>query len=671
MPITFTFKRAITSSGSAAAVSTTINTAPVPLPAISIIPPSISGESDDPLDAFMRTIEVVPPSKLTRGEICETTAGDDDDNDDDDTFSGAATTSSRHKRARVLDTTATTTTTTATNDGEESDVDISSGEWESKVSSSTSVSGHYSVTPLLPVVNTSSTGNDNLDHVTVLAPLPLVSPQQQTTSLSDEWTQMRVELTPNQFVSFSPAQSWSQINGLPTALITAAIAKGLSAPTPIQTALIPFLLAGIDACAVAPTGSGKTASFLLPLLAAAGAACAVGAIGGGPIALILSPTRELAAQIATLARQLSRAAAAASEVSGRSGGGGGGGGDGLNSGLSPALNIALLSGGASVWEQALSLRTASIAIGTPGRIVALARGAPRAPLILSRITYLVLDEADRLLDLGFGPAVRSILSAATAPGRVTAFVTATMPQHARALAVTALAPSRKVSIIVSAGGGGGGNIDSGGGVKSGDVLAHHEAVITRGGDAGKLNFILDTLPMLIARAYAYDSESAIDASDIKRVIIFVNSHVNADTLANTLSKVSRVSDALGRGGGGGGGGGGCVMALHGGMDQPSRDISLRAFRNGTCLALIATDVAARGIDIPGIALVISADPPRVSDALVHRVGRAGRVGAGGIRAHGLVISLIDERDKNGARIVMNVLKAGGHNVGVDLTLACR
>ena len=678
MPITFTFKRTAPGAPSATTSGAAVLVPPALPP--SIAPVSIDG--DDPLDVYMRGVAATSttasaasaPTNLLRGEIC--TADDSFAelvvNDDGGSPSHKRVFGGSNKRARTTNN--DDGDVTAKDDGDASDFEFDSSELPAS-------SSHYDVTPLLRGAGVASLVDETAAWPCCLAPLAAfddvggggvgagagagagrgVGPT--------SWASLLVDLTPP-FPSFwvsppLPIHSWSQIRGLPPALTAAAVARGLSAPTPVQSALLPLLLAGLDVCGVAPTGSGKTAAFLLPLLAAAAAARAAGAgaaKAGRSTVLIINPTRELAAQTAGLARQLARAAAAAAAADV------GGGENVADAGLSPALGIALLSGGASAWDQEVALRSAAVAVGTPGRIIALARGA-RAPLFLPGITHLVLDEADRLLDMGFGPTVRSIVSAACAPGRVTALLTATLPPSARALAAAALAASRTITVNVRAERGGGA-------LAARSALASHEAVITRGGDAGKVSFIVQELPSLIARAYAYDADvslegadAAADAAALRRVIIFVNSHANAEALGTSLSRAPRVIGVFGSSisvTASASVSASAVAVLHGGMDQASRDAALRGFRTGVSRCLVATDVAARGLDVPGVALVISADVPRGADALVHRAGRAGRTGAGGGRTRGLVISLIDGRDAAGARVVSSVLRSGGHFLGADL-----
>ncbi len=337
-------------------------------------------------------------------------------------------------------------------------------------------------------------------------------------------------------------QSFADL-GVSSAVARALSARGLTAPFPVQSAVIPDVLAGRDVLVRSPTGSGKTLAFGLPMvdrIEADAPRCA---------GLVLVPTRELAAQIVEELRDVCAAR---------------------------ALSIASVYGGVGIERQAKLARRAHIVVATPGRLEDLiGRGAVR----LDRVRILVLDEADRMLDMGFRPPVERIVAQVPAD-RQTLFLSATLAGEAGRLAQEHTRDARR----------------------------HEQELPKR--DSGRVEH----------RFEAVEREDRIDllvealrAEHGSRSLVFVRTKRGADRLVKRLK--AHGVDAL---------------AMHGDKSQSQREKALARFDSGRLDALVATDVAARGIDVDGITHVINFDAPEDRDTYVHRVGRTGRAGRSGI-----------------------------------------
>ncbi|HEY4346199.1 MAG TPA: DEAD/DEAH box helicase [Gaiellaceae bacterium] len=329
-----------------------------------------------------------------------------------------------------------------------------------------------------------------------------------------------------------------------SAPVVQALAKrGITAPFAVQSLVLPDGLAGMDILAASPTGSGKTIAFGIPLVER------IAGAGGHPSALVLVPTRELASQVVGEIGPLAQAR---------------------------KLRVAAVYGGASLGMQAKQARTAEILVATPGRLNDLIE---RRMVSLSGVRVLVLDEADRMLDMGFRPQVDRIL-AGVPRNRQTMLFSATLDGPVAELArtyttnaikVRADAPEEKLP----------GEID------------HEFHPVTAD---GKLASLADHLKR-----------------DRGLALVFVRTKHGADKLARKLSREHNQHAAV----------------MHGNMSQNARERSLAQFESGRVTTLIATDVAARGLDIDDITHVINFDPPRTEDDYVHRVGRTGRAGRSG------------------------------------------
>jgi len=331
---------------------------------------------------------------------------------------------------------------------------------------------------------------------------------------------------------------------------------GFVAMTPIQAGCIPPLLAGKDVVGESQTGSGKTAAFVLPLLQHA----VLDARELG--ALILCPTRELSAQVARELRKLGR---------------------GLK-----GLGVVVLSGGQPLRDQTAALtKGVHIAVGTPGRVL---DHLQRRTLKVHRVTRVVLDEADRMLEMGFLEDVAKILKSLP-PERQTAFFSATFPESIAALSERFQKDPVRVSI-------------AGDSAEKPDI---RQWVVHTTEDQKRqtLRWLLQTHP----------HESAL---------VFTNLKATVAELEQTLAAA-----------------GSSVASLHGDLEQFDRDRVLAKFRNGSTRVLIATDVAARGIDLDRLDLVVNFDLPRQAETYVHRIGRTGRAGN-----TGLAIALCTPKDQH-------------------------
>src|SRR2546430_3847395 len=334
--------------------------------------------------------------------------------------------------------------------------------------------------------------------------------------------------------------------GLSPELLQAITDTGYTTPTPIQEQAIPVVTQGRDVLGCAQTGTGKTASFALPMIdkLAAGRARA-----RMPRSLILEPTRELATQVA-----------ASFEIYGKH----------------HRLTTALLIGGESFVDQERKLdRGVDVLIATPGRLLDL---YGRGKILLSDVRILVIDEADRMLDMGFIPDVERIVGLLP-KRRQTLFFSATMPPEIRRLGDAFLDDPVAISVTPPT---------------SPAATVAQSLVIVAASDKR------DALRRLIA------------SEEVKNALIFCNRKRDVDILQRSLTRHGL--DAA---------------ALHGDMPQPKRTETLERFKNGEIRLLVASDVAARGLDIQGLSHVFCFDVPYHAEDYVHRIGRTGRAGRQG------------------------------------------
>jgi superfamily II DNA/RNA helicase len=348
--------------------------------------------------------------------------------------------------------------------------------------------------------------------------------------------------------------------GLSDKVIAAVAAAGYSTPTPIQEQAIPHVLARRDVLGIAQTGTGKTAAFVLPMLTLLEKGRARARM---PRTLILEPTRELAAQVKENFDKY---------------------------GAGQKLNVALVIGGVSFGDQDTKLtRGVDVLIATPGRLL---DHTERGGLLLTGVELLVIDEADRMLDMGFIPDIERICKLVPFT-RQTLFFTATMPTEIRRITEAFLHNPQRVEVSKPA--------TTAATVTQFAVSAGRETHQKR-----------DLLRQLIR-----------SAPDFKNAIIFCNRKREVAVLHKSL-----VKHGFG------------AVALHGDLDQPARMAALEQFRKGEMPLLVASDVAARGLDIPEVSHVFNFDVPHHPDDYVHRVGRTGRAGRSGT-----AISLVSPADE--------------------------
>ena len=385
----------------------------------------------------------------------------------------------------------------------------------------------------------------------------------------------------------NPLRAWSEAQ-LPSPLLQAVNAMGYKEPSPIQRQSIPIGLAYRDVIGIAETGSGKTAAFVLPLLAyllRLPASFIARCADEGPLAVVLAPTRELAQQIDEECIKLS---------------------------AYTSFATACVVGGVAIEEQSVRLRAGvHVVIGTPGRMVdCIASNF----LVLNQCGYVVLDEADRMIDMGFEGQVRTVLdamggllksedeeaaekqlSAAAATAgqltadsrsliRVTAMFSATMPPEVERIAKSYL---------------------------------RHPAIIKIGDeDSGKNKRIEQRVALLSEpqkKTRIVDELRRLNLSRDDKAIVFVNAKKQADVIGRVLESAGINVDVL-----------------HGGKGQDQREETLEGFRRGTFRVLVATDVAGRGLDIPDVSHVFNYDCPSKIENYCHRIGRTGRAGKSGI-----------------------------------------
>lgn len=348
--------------------------------------------------------------------------------------------------------------------------------------------------------------------------------------------------------------------GLTGSIQKALTDEGYTDPTPIQSKVIPVMMAGNDIVGIAQTGTGKTAAFVLPLLNRIAERkerpeakhCS---------ALILAPTRELASQIAESVRTYGR---------------------------HMRVSVTVVVGGVKPFGQIKALaKGVDIVVATPGRLL---DHMNTGVVHLKNTHTVVLDEADQMMDLGFMPAIRKIL-AKLPKERQTALLSATMPKQIRALANDFLSNPTEISVAPTS--------------RPIERIAQKVIHLDRSRKRAALTNLLK-------------------AKDVDRAIVFTRTKRGADKVSDHLEKAGLNS-----------------AAIHGNKSQNQRERVLDAFRRGRVNILVATDIAARGIDIDDVSHVINFELPNVPEAYVHRIGRTARAGKSGI-----AISLCDHEERS-------------------------
>ncbi len=358
--------------------------------------------------------------------------------------------------------------------------------------------------------------------------------------------------------------------GLPAPILKALAAEGYENPTPIQEQSIPHLLAGSDLLGVAQTGTGKTAAFALPMLThlnkinrqAGPRACR---------ALVLAPTRELASQIqasfATYGKFL-------------------------------RITSTVVFGGVPIGKQIRAVANGiDVVVATPGRLLDL---MDQRALTLGEVELFVLDEADRMLDMGFVRDIKRILTKLPAR-RQTLFFSATMPKEIADLASSMLTKPVQVAVTPVA--------------STVDRIAQHIIFCPTRQKQAVLHKLLED-------------------SKIERAVVFSRTKHGADRIAKHLAAAGIPADAI-----------------HGNKSQGQRERAMAAFRSGKSRLLIATDIAARGIDVDGVTHVINFDLPNIAESYVHRIGRTARAGA-----DGEAISMVADDERSYLRDIERLIR---------------
>ncbi|KQZ04723.1 DEAD/DEAH box helicase [Caulobacter sp. Root1455] len=338
--------------------------------------------------------------------------------------------------------------------------------------------------------------------------------------------------------------------GLSPTTLQAVADTGYTTATPIQAAAIPVALAGQDVLGIAQTGTGKTAAFTLPLIDKLMNGRAKARM---PRALVIAPTRELADQVASSFEKYAKGT---------------------------KLSWALLIGGVSFGDQEKKLdRGVDVLIATPGRLL---DHFERGKLLMTGVQFLVVDEADRMLDMGFIPDIERIFKM-TPPKKQTLFFSATMPPEITRLTKQFLKDPVRIE-------------------------AARPATTNE-----NITQLMIKVPSSDPKAKRLALRALIEKAQIETGIVFCNRKTEVDVVAKSLK--SHGFDAA---------------AIHGDLDQSQRMKTLAAFRDGSLKILVASDVAARGLDIPAVSHVFNYDVPHHADDYVHRIGRTGRAGRSGI-----------------------------------------
>ena len=390
---------------------------------------------------------------------------------------------------------------------------------------------------------------------------------------------------------------------LPSAIATtfSSIIQNFDSPSAIQAIAWPYLLSGRDAVGIAETGSGKTLAFAIPLVAKLmvlkGTKKEGSASGNGKQintriqAVVITPTRELAIQVFEQIEKIVKSAA-------------------------PSLKVACIYGGVDKDKQRRSL-PANIVVATPGRLKDF---MDEGSASMRKLKYLVLDEADRMLDKGFEDDIRQIIGQMpTSKKRQTTMFTATWPRNIRRLATIFMREPVKITIGVA-------DSDNSAQPKANPKIKQRVEVIQPHDKEQRLFQLLNQLQR---------GEKSKD-----RVLVFC-------LYKKEAVRIERFVRSRGF----------KVAGIHGDMSQRDRLASLEAFKTGTVSLLVATDVAARGLDIPNVKAVINVTFPLTSEDYVHRIGRTGRAGS-----DGLSITLFTEHDKALSGSLINVLRAANQEV---------
>jgi superfamily II DNA/RNA helicase len=369
--------------------------------------------------------------------------------------------------------------------------------------------------------------------------------------------------------------------GLSPEVLKAVTDAGYDTPTPIQAQAIPVALAGRDVLGIAQTGTGKTAAFTLPMIDRLAAGRSKARM---PRSLVIAPTRELADQVAASFEKYAK---------------------GRN------LSWALLIGGVSFADQERKLdRGVDVLIATPGRLL---DHFERGKLLLTGVQIMVVDEADRMLDMGFIPDIERIFKLTPAK-KQTLFFSATMPPEITRLTAQFLNEPVRIEASRPA--------------TTGENIIQY----------------LARIPSADPKAKRLALRALVERADVKNGIVFCNRKSEVDVVAKSLK--AHGFDAA---------------AIHGDLDQSVRTRTLDNFRKGELRLLVASDVAARGLDIPDVSHVFNYDVPHHADDYVHRIGRTGRAGRSG-----QTFMIVTPADNRGLDKVLKLIGKAPQDVLLDL-----
>ncbi len=381
-----------------------------------------------------------------------------------------------------------------------------------------------------------------------------------------------------------PLRTWIQA-GLPTVVVKVLKERGFEAPLPIQSQAIPVIMGGRDCLAVAKTGSGKTMSFVLPMLRHIKDQPPL-AKGDGPIAMVMAPTRELVQQIGKEIKMVAKT---------------------LGMRCTPVF------GGSGIASQIADLKRGSeIVVCTPGRMIDILASGNKSVSNLSRVTYLVMDEADRMFDMGFEPQISRIVSNIR-PDRQTVLFSATFPKPVEKLAKEILVDPVEIQM-------------GGRSVVNPDITQ----MVEIRPESERFLRLLQLLGEWNGKG---------------KILVFVGSQDRCDMLFTDL-----VSSGY------------PCLSLHGGKDQDDRESTIADFKSDVCDLMVATSVASRGLDVKDLVLVVNYDCPNHHEEYVHRVGRTGRAGRKGTAV--TFISPVNEEQY--APDLIKALKQSGAVVPKDL-----
>jgi ATP-dependent RNA helicase DDX42 len=384
-------------------------------------------------------------------------------------------------------------------------------------------------------------------------------------------------------------------------LLQEIFAQKYTAPTTVQAQTLPIAMSGLDCLITAATGQGKTLAYIWPICVHLKNQPPLQPKEMGPLALVLVPTRELALQVQKQAKPMLHSVL----VEGR------------------PLRCRAVIGGQGKYMLVQELKKTGgieLVVATPGRLLDVV--SDTKGLSLQRVTFLVLDEADKMLHMGFEQQVNQILQQIR-PDRQTLMLSATMGTRMEKVATEWLRPERAVRICVG---------------RTGEVSENVEQhVIVLPNESAKETFLIEMLPVL---------------KEVGRVIVFVATRIKCEHLASlVLSRTSNVT----------------VATLHGDKHQTDRTAAVREFTKGIIHVLIATDVAARGLDIPNVQTVLSFDPAKDLDSHVHRLGRAGRLSKEtNQNSSGSAFTLLTKSNADFARVLLGALRRQGKNITSEL-----